>query len=755
MRFSRLARRPAVVMTAVAGVAVAGVVVVGVGQGNPTQGVRLLSGQAWFASGKVGQVTLLDGASAEVAAQVKVAAPGDMLDVVQQGNTAYTVDQSAGMVRRVDGATFAPTPPATPIADARGSGLTVIAGPNSLYTLDNTRGILVSTDPKTLDRRGEMVSVAGRLAAGTVTVDDAGTLWAVDTATGDLNRVAGQDKIIRSGVVKPGVSTITIANGRPVIVDLADRTATSVDRDTGRTVGSFGLDLRTDDKVQVSGSPNADRIYVVATRGVLDVCDVAAQRCASAIPLTAGSDFGPAVEAGDRVFVPDYTTGQVLVVSLRESRVIARPNVLRPNVRFQLLTRDGVVFYNDAGSEEAGVIKLDGSLTTIRKYDPANPEQGVARPDTGGQQPTQGAGRTSDQRPADSSPRTDPSHPNDPQTPQVVVSNATPVVDEPIDLKVVDASGTPAHSAHWTYGDGTEGDGPATTHKWATARQAPYIVTVEATMSNGQKGSKTVNITVGDKHRFHLQVNVSDGGTVTSEDHKIVCPGTCSAELDPRVQITLTAKENNGHLLGSWSGACSGTDAKCDVLMDGPKTVTYQFGTVQPIHYTMTQPTGGTISVDGTVCPPKCTYQKPPGQPVTLKAAVANADYDFQGWAVGCPVKTQTDCTASFDHDVTLSANFASNKWTLTVHVTGSDPMYDPNVTGPHGLNCRFGSSGTCVVKIPKTEGTVTLKGASNSGDTSISSWDGPCQGHYSGWPATCQFQMDGDKTTTAKFTDY
>src|SRR6266545_1040409 len=84
--------------TAIAGaatLAVAGALfVAGMRGGYPTTRPQLLSGAAWLASAQVGQVTLLDGSSAEVAAQVQVANRGDRLDVVQQAATAYAVNRS-------------------------------------------------------------------------------------------------------------------------------------------------------------------------------------------------------------------------------------------------------------------------------------------------------------------------------------------------------------------------------------------------------------------------------------------------------------------------------------------------------------------------------------------------------------------------------------------------------------------------------------------------------------------------------------
>src|SRR5690349_6546929 len=98
--------------------AIAALVAAGTSHGYEVGQQRLLSGSAWLASSQVGQLTLLDGSSAEVAAQVQVGQPGGGLDVVQQGSSAYAIDHAAGSIRRIDGATFDLTPPVVPIRDA-------------------------------------------------------------------------------------------------------------------------------------------------------------------------------------------------------------------------------------------------------------------------------------------------------------------------------------------------------------------------------------------------------------------------------------------------------------------------------------------------------------------------------------------------------------------------------------------------------------------------------------------------------------
>lgn len=779
MRLFRSSRARGAIAALAAAVVAAAIAVVGLNQGNDVRGARMLPGSAWLASARVGQITLLDGASAEVSAQVKVAGPGDALTVVQQGSTAYTVDQSAGTIRRVDGATFDPTPPAAPIADAHGGGLDVIAGPTSLYTLDTTRGLLASTDPKTLDRHGEMLSVASRLAAGTVTVDDAGALWAVDTGSGDVVRVLGTDKTTRSGVVKPGTSVITIAHGHPVIVDLTDRKAVSLDGDNGRVTGTFGLDLQPNDQIQVSASPHAERLYVVAARGVLDVCDITAERCDNAIPLNVGSDFGPAVEAGDRVFVPDYTTGQVWIISLRDSRVIAKPNVLQPKTRFQLMARDGLVFYNDTNSEAAGVVQLDGGVTQIKKYDKDNPDKGVNQPDAGGQasgqrnqpsqpsgQPTQpsgaqppsGAGDShhDNQPPVDPNvpgPNT-PAHPADPQHPndppplnlQIVVDKATPTVNEPISLTVSEASGTPS-SAHWTYGDGDTNDGVTTNHKWTKARPEPYIVSVEVTMPDGRHATKSVNITVSEIPTYQLTVAKPSGGTVTGGG--IDCPKTvCYVDLHKDDVVTLTATPDDAHQAGTWSG-CQSSDNKCDVRMGTqPVNVSYTFPTKPepPVRLTVTAPANGSISGGGISCPGNaCFVDVAKGTYIKLSATPAQ-NYVFESWTGDC---TGSTCSLTMNDKHSVSATFKPAPYTIDVSIDYDHAnSAQGKITVDDGHTCQP----TCHYTIERNSGKAQLTFTAVNMYSKLTAWGHDCAG-VSPDVKTCTVTLDHNISVYAHFS--
>ena len=81
-----------------------------------------------------------------------------------------------------------------------------------------------------------------------------------------------------------------------------------------------------------------------------------------------GHQLGVPVETGGSVFVPDFTAETVWVVS---SRGVARqtPRLLPSTGSFDLITGDGLVFFNDPDSEKAGVIAADATVRPIVKYD--------------------------------------------------------------------------------------------------------------------------------------------------------------------------------------------------------------------------------------------------------------------------------------------------------------------------------------------------------------------------------------------------
>ena len=589
---------------------VATLVLLGARGGYSAERPHLLAGAAWLSSSQLGELTLLDGSSAEVAAQVRVGARGDRIDVVQQGSTAYAINRTTGTIRRVDGATFLPGAPVKLIPDAR-DGLVAFAGAHAVVALDTARGLLASADPGTLAGRGGPVSLATRISPEAAKLDDAGRLWLLDPATGDLVWIQNGQHHVRRSVATPDASLLTFAGGDPVVVDTGRGTATVLDPRSGQTRHTVELDLRADDRIQVSGAPHAARLYVVTGRGVLAVCDLTASACNAALPLgTPGDDFGAAVETADRVFVPDYTSGRVWVVDLHGSQVVARPQVLSPGTRFQLLTRDGMVFFNDPDSEHAGVIRLDGGFTAVSKYEtnagtgggaagngnPPNKKTPPAKtpPKNPGKNPPPNPHPNPNPQP-NPNPNPDPNPssppPPSPHTLQVSVNNGSPLVGTDVTLRTVSSDTPGPVDAQWSFGDGQTGTGTTTTHHWDSA--GSFTVTVQATFPDGRGAMATAQVTVG-KPKFTLTISPPSGGTVSAGG--TVCPSSCSVTVDSGTPVNLTATADAGFAFAGWGGACGGTTPSCTVVMNGNRAVSATFGNTQG------GDNSGTLAPGATAC---------------------------------------------------------------------------------------------------------------------------------------------------------
>lgn len=130
----------------------------------------------------------------------------------------------------------------------------------------------------------------------------------------------------------------------------------------------------------------------------------------------------------------------------------------------------------------------------------------------------------------------------------------------------------------------------------------------------------------------------SGTGTVTSAPAGIDCGATCAHGFALGTSVTLTAAPGSFSVFTGWSGACSGTNATCTVLVDDVKAVTATF-TGQGFALTVTKAGSGTGTVTsnpaGIDCGSTCGANYPDGTVVTLTAA-PDAGSAFSGWSGAC-----------------------------------------------------------------------------------------------------------------------
>jgi hypothetical protein len=474
--------------TAAVLVFLAGVVVLGADRAHQAPLVRLHGGAAWLASNKVGQLTLLDGSSAEVAARVSVAAPGSPIRASQLGSTGYALNRWDGSVVRVDGATQQAGRPTNPLA-ATGDQLTAFPTAHTLYVLDANRGLLAPVDPVGLTLRGTPQSLAAQVTPDSSAVDEEGRLWVLDQQTGDLVWFAGDVRRSRTHAATPDRTRLNLTDGLPALLDPARRVAELLDPETGEVTESVQADLRPLDKISVSGSPQQRRLLIsVASRGLLMVCTFGAESCAAPIPLGSGAaDLGAAIEAKNHAIVPDYTNGRVWIVNLTTMQVVVERQLFTSPIRFELLARDGVIFYNNPDGDQAGVLTFDGRVRAVSKYDPddpgrVHPTQGTDGRATGGPSPGSSTAAPPVAGPGPGTPGT-PVRPV--ATAIVIKPRDRALVGEELELTVVAPSSPGLAAARWTFGDGSEATGTTVRHRWD--RPGEFPVNVAATFADGQR----------------------------------------------------------------------------------------------------------------------------------------------------------------------------------------------------------------------------------------------------------------------------
>jgi hypothetical protein len=494
---TRWRARAFVAAGAVASVAAAVLVA---GPGYDAARVRMNSGAAWLASNRTGQATLVDGTTGEVRTHISVAEPGAALSVAQQEGAAFVANRKTGQLSRVDSATEKVVPAGVDLPAS--DGFVVKAAPGVVYGVDVHSGTVAPVDPRTMRSSGDRTRLADRLEPDSAVVDDRGRLWAIDAATGDLVWLADGERRSRAAAAKNGRLTVTA--GRPALVDPGRGTAELLHPGTGVVADTVRPDLGAGDVVAVSGSAERSRVLIAnSTRGELVVCAFGTRSCADPIKIgVPGADLGTPVELDNHAVVPDRSTGEATIVDLADGSVVSQRRLLAAPTRFELITRDGIVFFNDPDGSAAGVLKLTGDVMTITKYTEAPAGESDTPPKTDPrtqqaqqvtttdrEQRTTGLGLTSEPvRPGQQD-----STPLDPRASIVVTPGNRGEVGDEFELTMTLLPVVTAGTG-WRFGDGAAGSGATVRHRWQ--QPGRYVVEAVATLGSGKQVAATTTVTV-------------------------------------------------------------------------------------------------------------------------------------------------------------------------------------------------------------------------------------------------------------------
>jgi uncharacterized repeat protein (TIGR01451 family) len=188
--------------------------------------------------------------------------------------------------------------------------------------------------------------------------------------------------------------------------------------------------------------------------------------------------------------------------------------------------------------------------------------------------------------------------------------------------------------------------------------------------------------------------------------------------------VTLTAQAGIHSSFSSWSGDATGSANPLALTMDADKAVTATFALNT---HTVTVNTSGDGAGHVTVQPGGSSFKY--GMVVTL-TATPNTGSHFGGWS-GDASGSSTSVTLTVDSDKAVTAAFALNTQTLTIHTAGEGTG---TVNAQPGGNYKYGD-------------VVTLTAASGAG-SHLLAWSGDATGSAN--PLT--LTLDGDKVVTATF---
>ncbi|WLW53468.1 fibronectin type III domain-containing protein [Streptomyces sp. YU58] len=341
---------------------------VAVGAGESGTRPRLADIGAWLAGGEKGAVAHAHGLTGDVDGKVVLPAgmAGHPVSVAQDGDTTLVLDERTGEVVRIDASQLS----AAQSADYGAAGLQLVSGGAQAYVVDPAKGTVQQIDPARTTAKSPPVDVGGR--PGAAVVDGEGTLW---LPLPDSGTVVPFVKGVRGTAIKVAEAghdlSLTVADGSPVVTD---RTAgvTRVLTATG-VRGSFDLGdavAGTDPAgVLVPAGTDGSAVPVLAAgTGDLVVVDIRSRHTTRAQVPTEAHDLGAPQLLGKRVYIPDESTGRLLVYDTALSALAEPVQVTKGAGELELFVRDGLLWANDPDGAAAAVIDADGEVRHIAKY---------------------------------------------------------------------------------------------------------------------------------------------------------------------------------------------------------------------------------------------------------------------------------------------------------------------------------------------------------------------------------------------------
>lgn len=363
-RFFRRDRLTGQIAIGVAGVLCVASVVFGVGMASAKN--HLSNVGAWLMSNN-GTSVHVNGLSGKVDGKTDIGgAAGHNMRVVQDGGTVLIVDQTTGVVSRVD-------PTQLDVAQNRklgNPGLQLVAGSGDAYVVDARKGTVQRIDPVALTPQGSPIKLTAPL--GQSGMSGNGSLWVPAPATGQAVPVTQGAKKTPVPVGDTGDRlTLTVAGGVPVITNSTAATSTILGSDDRR------LEVKLPSSVSHAGrggvrapaTTDGQLVPLLAEQsGSLVLVDTGTGGLSATSVKLPKHRYGAPQILGQKVYVPDESTGRLIVYNTATHHFDASITVTGHRGTLEAFGKDGLLWVNDPDSSAALVIDNHGKMHRIHKY---------------------------------------------------------------------------------------------------------------------------------------------------------------------------------------------------------------------------------------------------------------------------------------------------------------------------------------------------------------------------------------------------
>ncbi|MFB6392217.1 PASTA domain-containing protein [Polymorphospora lycopeni] len=355
-------------------VAVLAVTAVGFGTGYRSSEAALGDGSTYLQKGERVMRVNADNQDADAITAKKLATGKERLEIVQvDAGSVFVVNNDTGVVTRLPTRTLDPeTVDNRP--ESKGH-LSVVTGGGATYLVDGQRGTVDGLEATT----GQRVPVPTPVRVTQAVVDSRGTAWGYAQESGELIEMPKGGIAHRQRVA---------GRGEPAMLTLVADAPVLYRPDSGE-VGMYGGDglLHKRDLAARHGrvsAPGARPLAIaLPATGELVITDLDGERGEDRrvrLPDDrAGNRFGAPVVHHERIYVPDYSTRQVIVVEHRGLRVEAVVTVPGKSDEFQVTVRDNRVWINDPHDTSIVItFTADGRQTEIDvSTDPGDKPRGT------------------------------------------------------------------------------------------------------------------------------------------------------------------------------------------------------------------------------------------------------------------------------------------------------------------------------------------------------------------------------------------